>query len=93
MYYSLNALLALLKRSNSIIAQSLLKNGYSNFSLQILEYCDRSECLSREQFYLDLLQPEYNILKKAGSQLGAKRSPEARENMRLAQLKAYENPN
>jgi hypothetical protein len=30
--------------------------------------------LSREQYYLDLLKPEYNILKIAGSSLGYKHS-------------------
>lgn len=30
----------------------------------------------REQFYFDLLKPEYNILEKAGSSLGFKHSEE-----------------
>jgi hypothetical protein len=48
------------KRGKSIISHSLLKYGYASFSVEILEYCDRSEVLSREQYYLDLLKPEYN---------------------------------
>lgn len=59
-----------------LIEKALLKYGYSNFKLEILEYCDKDEVLSREQFYLDLLKPEYNILKKAGSSLGFKHSEE-----------------
>ena len=35
--------------------------------LEILEYCLQSELLEREQYYLDLLVPEYNILKTAYS--------------------------
>ena len=42
--------------------------------LEILEYCDSKVLISREQKYLDLLKPEYNILDKAGSSLGFKHS-------------------
>jgi group I intron endonuclease len=41
-----------------------------NFSLEILEYCEKEKVVSREQYYLDLLKPEYNILKIAGSPAG-----------------------
>lgn len=54
----------------------MLKYGYSNFNLEILEYCEPSDAVSREQHYLDLLQPEYNILKNAGSTLGYKHTEE-----------------
>ena len=47
-----------------------------------MEYCDKKETLLREQYYLDLLKPEYNILKKAGSPLGFKHSDEAKARMR-----------
>jgi hypothetical protein len=50
-----------LKKGNSIIYNSLLKNDYSNFSLEILEYCEPSNCLEREQYYIDLLKPKYNL--------------------------------
>jgi group I intron endonuclease len=39
-----------------------------------LEYCEPSLLLSREQYYIDILSPEYNILKVAGSKLGYKHS-------------------
>ena len=32
--------------------------------------------LEREQYYIDLLQPEYNLLKTAGSRLGKKHTEE-----------------
>jgi group I intron endonuclease len=47
-----------------MIYSSILKHGYSSFSLEILEYCDGDQAISIEQYYLDLLNPEYNILKK-----------------------------
>jgi len=38
-------------KHKSIIYNSLLKNGYSNFSLEIIEYCDKESCIERENFF------------------------------------------
>jgi len=54
----------------------MLKNGYSNFELHILEYCDSDKVLQREQCYIDLLYPEYNMCKIAGSSRDFKHSEE-----------------
>jgi len=59
-----------------IIYKALLAYGYENFTLEILEYCDPAFILEREQYYLDFLKPEYNILKVAGSSFGYKHSEE-----------------
>lgn len=59
-------------KRNMRIDRALLKYGYSKFKLEILEYCKISNLIEREQYYLDLLKPEYNILLKAGSSLGFK---------------------
>ena len=59
--------LSYLKSKDSLkISRALLKYGYSNFSLTILEYCDKSNLLIREQYYFDKLNPQYNLLKKVG---------------------------
>jgi group I intron endonuclease len=64
-----------LKSKNGfIISRALLKYGYSNFSLTVLEYCNKYDLLKREQFYLDKLNPQYNILKIAGSSKNFKHS-------------------
>lgn len=68
--------------SNMSINKALLKYGYANFSLQILEYCEKDMVRSREQYYLDLLVPEYNILKTAGSLLGFKHTEETIEKLK-----------
>jgi group I intron endonuclease len=65
-----------LTRNPRPITQALLKHGHSNFTLEIREYCPQASLLEREQFYLDLLKPEYNILKFAYSMLGFKHSPD-----------------
>jgi group I intron endonuclease len=54
--------------------------------LEILEYCTKENAISREQYYLDLLNPEYNILKTAGSPLGLKHTKEALAKMRGRKL-------
>ena len=46
---------------------ALLKYGYYNFSLDILEFCETSKLMVREKHYFNLLSPEYNILKIPGS--------------------------
>lgn len=59
-YYSLTSLKREVKGS-IIIYRALLKYGYSNFSLDILEYCEPDLLIKREQYYVDLFKPEYNI--------------------------------
>jgi group I intron endonuclease len=73
-YYSAGLLKIILSKGSSGICSALLKYGYSKFSLDILEYCEIDVLIEREQHYIDLLKPEYNILKIAGSRLGSKHS-------------------
>jgi group I intron endonuclease len=67
---------------SSLICKALLKYGYSSLKLEILEYCDPSLVIEREQYYIDLLKPEYNIFQVAGSLFGYKHTPESLEKMR-----------
>jgi len=76
-YYSVSRLAS----SNMIVYKAILKYGYSNFRLEILEYCEPNNVVTREQYYLDILKPEYNILFTAGSSLGYKHTKEALEKM------------
>lgn len=73
-------------RGASLIRAALLKYGYSNFSLEILEYCDPSEIVEREQYYLDLLKPEYNIIPNAADHTGHVHTPETKAKMSAAAL-------
>jgi hypothetical protein len=50
--------------------------------LEIIEYCSPTTIIEGEQYYLDNLKPEYNILKVAGSSFGFKHSIETIERMR-----------
>lgn len=80
MYYSLKRLLSC--KSISLIYQALLIYGHSQFRLEILEYCEPSNVIAREQHYLNVLTPEYNICKQAGSSFGRIVSEETRAKLR-----------
>ena len=77
-YYNINYLNSKIIKDNSLIYRALLNQGYSNFNLEILEYCNLESLINREQYYIDLLKPEYNICKRAGSMLGFKHSVKTR---------------
>jgi group I intron endonuclease len=54
-----------LQKRKSYIFSAIIKYGYSNFTLEIIEYCDKLKVIEREQFYIDLLRPKYNLLQVA----------------------------
>lgn len=81
-YLSTNFLNKELKKGKSAIYSAILKYGYSNFKLDILEHCQSIDLIKREQFYFDKLNPEYNILKIAGSSMGYKHSEATKEILR-----------
>jgi group I intron endonuclease len=71
-------------RNDLVMPRAFKKYGYENFVFEILEYCDLSILISREQYYLDLLHPEYNVAKVAASNLGIKRSEEFKSKISTA---------
>nr|ATI20437.1 GIY-YIG endonuclease [Juglanconis juglandina] len=81
-YFNIEYLERKVKKDNSKIYNSILKYGYSKFRLEILEYCELDILNEREQYYLDTLNPEYNILKFARSFRGFKHSEASIELMK-----------
>nr|QIM59409.1 cytochrome oxidase subunit II [Tolypocladium sp.] len=68
-----------LKHKDSlVISRALIKYGYSNFSITILEYCEIPYLVTREQYYFDMLSPKYNTLKIAGTSLNYKHIEETK---------------
>ena len=76
-------------KDSFIISRTLIKYGYFNFSVTILEYCNASDLLKREQHYLDKLNPKYNILKIAGSSLNYLQSEETKAKISKALKGVY----
>ena len=81
-YFSLKYLNKEILRNNSIIYRALLKYGYSKFSLEILEYCNKEYIINLEQYSIDLLKSEYNLYLKAESSLGRITREETRAKLR-----------
>ena len=75
---------------NLKISRALIIYEYSNFSLTILEYCDKSDLLVREQYYFYKLNPQYNLLKVAGSSLNSKHTKETKVNISGNLVNIYE---
>jgi len=71
-------------KRNMAIYKALLKHGYAEFRLEILEYCSADILLKREQHYFDKCKPEYNMLKIAGSPLGYRHSEAAKKLIGMA---------
>lgn len=76
---------------------ALLKYGYHNFTLTILDFGDTDSIMSREKDFFEVYSPprsdEYNILKTPGSPdrgSGWKHSEAAIDNMRVAANKRSE---
>jgi group I intron endonuclease len=66
------------------------KYGESEFTFTVLECCLPEELIIREQWWIDNLKPEFNILQKAGSWLGQKHTEESKrkiaERAKISQL-------
>jgi hypothetical protein len=67
------------------INRAFLKYGYSNFSLEIMEYCEPEKCREREGYYFNKFKPEYNIAKEPGAPMyGRKHLDSTKKKMRDA---------
>lgn len=72
---------------NSIILQNHFnKYGESDLEFSILLLCERNDLLKAEQFFIDSINPYFNICKIAGSPLGLKKSEEHKRKLREINL-------
>ena len=65
-----------------ILQRAVNKYGIENFDFIIIEKCNKDDLLNREQYYLDTLQPLYNILSNAGNSIGHIVSEKTKEKLR-----------
>lgn len=63
--------------------------GPSAFQFNKLLVCAKPDLIMYEQICMDAYQPEYNIVPKAGSQLGYKHSEETRKRMSASRAKDF----
>jgi len=69
---------------NQHLQRAFNKYGGDTFVFEVLEETEPKKLIIREQYYIDLLLPEYNISSIAGSPLGIRHTDEARANMSAA---------
>ena len=69
---------------HSILLQRVWNKYWEqSFRFEVIEYVDnKSKLIEREQYWIDLLKPEYNIAKAAGSPLGVVKSEETKAKLR-----------
>lgn len=68
--------------SNSRLQNSWNKYGEDVFAFEVIEFCQKNLTILREQYYIDNLNPYYNILRIASSRLGSKFSPATIEKLK-----------
>lgn len=88
-YYNVNRLL---NEKSMSINKALLKYGYSNFTIKILEFCDTNSLTTKEKYYFDMFSPEYNILNTPASPSrgsGWFHSEATKEKMKIAALERF----
>lgn len=67
---------------NSHLQSAWLKYGEDAFMFRVIDYCDKSELIAREQQAFKELNPEFNINKVAGSRLGMRHRQETIEKLK-----------
>jgi len=72
------------RHTNQHLQNAWNKYGENNFEFSIIELCQPNKCLDREQHYIDILNPEYNILQFSTGTFGYKHSDEAKKKISIA---------
>lgn len=75
------------KHKNIKLQRSYNKHLSNSFVFYVIEFVENiQELIKKEQYYIDLIKPEYNINLIANSSLGVVRSEETKEKVRQANL-------
>jgi len=67
------------KHNNSYLQSSFNKYGESSFLFEVIEECEPKILIEREQYWVQTLNPNYNIRTVAASNIGLKWSQEAKD--------------
>lgn len=74
------------KHHNNKLQNHYNKYGKDDLEFSIIKLCEIDKLIEREQYYIDLFLPKFNISPTAGSNYGIKATPESIEKNRLAKL-------
>ena len=72
------------KHHSSKLQNHYNKYGKTDLEFSVLLECDKESLIANEQNFIDILNPYFNISKKAGSRLGTNQSPETKDKIRKA---------
>lgn len=72
------------RHHNAHLQAAWNKYGENAFELTVLLFCEKSELLRYEQYFIDSIHPEYNIAKIAGNLLGTKRTEETKRKIGIS---------
>lgn len=70
------------KHGNTYLQNHFNKYGEYDLLFGIIEFCSKEKLIEREQYYIDLLKPEFNICLIASSILGLKWREESKQKIR-----------
>jgi len=79
-----------LKHCNILLQNSWNNNTENDFNFYILEKCEENKLISREQFYIDILKPLYNITLEVDRNILPKESRLKQSNTRKYKIKIGE---
>lgn len=80
------------KHYNVHLQRHVNKYGIKDLEFFVLEICQKDNAIEKEQYWIDKLNPEFNICKDARSRTGTKLSEEQKEIMRERQKKRMSDP-
>jgi group I intron endonuclease len=83
-YYMHLFLLRHNRHCNNYLQNAFIKYGEDAFVLDIMRACAKEDLIKLEQYYMDILHPEYNLLPFAGRSTGYIRSEEYRAKLSMA---------
>lgn len=72
------------KHCNKYLQRAFNKYKIDNFYYEIIEVCNSENCIEKEQYWINLLKPHYNLCKKAGSSFGVICEQETKDKIRDA---------
>lgn len=80
-WYKHKYLLRKNKHHNKKMQRAWNKYGEDHFIFEIVARCPSEYCIKLEQWFLDNLKPEYNLVKTAGNTLGYKMKPSQKKHL------------
>lgn len=80
------------KHHNKHLQNAWNKYGSEHFRFRVIEHCFIFALIFREQYYIDTLNPQYNLARKAGSALGIKHTSEELAKMSASQKGRKKSP-